>query len=146
MKSKTLKFLSGLFYHFFFVPSENQHDFNTHDSFLLKSCWLPFLNISKKRIEETFPYPSFYLTFSYELSNGQIHSEAGGLSDADGDGEPVVVVSGAYSYVGPDGITYWVTYTADEDGYHPIVGQGPGGIKGGDTASLDPSVFKSLVG
>ncbi|KAJ6634057.1 Flexible cuticle protein 12 [Pseudolycoriella hygida] len=84
--------------------------------------------------------------YTYELSNGQIHSEAGGLSDADGDGEPVVVVSGGYSYVGDDGITYWVNYTADEDGYHPVVGQGPGGIKGGDSASLDPSVFKSLVG
>ncbi|XP_037038457.1 flexible cuticle protein 12-like [Bradysia coprophila] len=84
--------------------------------------------------------------YTYELSNGQIHSEAGGLSNGDGSEDPYTVVSGAYSYVGPDGVTYWVTYTADEDGFHPIVGQGPGGIQGGGSASLDPSVFKSLVG
>lgn len=86
------------------------------------------------------------MTFRYELSNGQIHSEAGALSNANGDEDAFVVVSGAYSFVGDDGITYWVTYTADEDGFHPVVGQGPGGIKGGDSASLDPNVFKSLVG
>ncbi len=80
------------------------------------------------------------------MSNGQIHSEAGGLHEGDGDSDPYVVVSGAYSYIGPDGITYWVNYTADEDGFHPVVGQGPGGIKGGDSASLDPSALKSLVG
>lgn len=85
------------------------------------------------------------LSFRYELDNGQIFSEAGGLANGDGSTDPYVVVSGAYSYV-VDGITYWVTYTADEEGYHPIVGQGPGGIQGGGSSSLDPSVFKSLVG
>ncbi|XP_037038456.1 cuticle protein CP14.6-like [Bradysia coprophila] len=87
-------------------------------------------------------------TYTYELSNGQIHSEAGALAEV-GEGDEkvqVIVVSGSYTFVGPDGITYWVNYTADENGYHPVVGTGPGGIKGGDTASLDPSVFKSLVG
>jgi len=79
------------------------------------------------------------------LSNGQIHSEAGGLSYANGE-DPVVVVSGSYSFVAPDGITYWVNYTADEEGFKPVVGQGPGGIKGGDTASLNPAALKSLVG
>lgn len=86
------------------------------------------------------------MTCRYELSNGQIHSEAGALAEVGEDKVPVIVVSGSYTFVGPDGITYWVNYTADENGFHPVVGTGPGGIKGGDTASLDPSVFKSLVG
>lgn len=35
-------------------------------------------------------------------------------------------MSGAYSFKGADGQTYWVKYTADEEGFHPIVGAGPG--------------------
>lgn len=57
---------------------------------------------------------------SYELDNGQIFSEKGDLKTV-GD-EQVVVKSGAYSFVSPDGVTHWVTYTADENGFHPIVG------------------------
>lgn len=87
-----------------------------------------------------------FSSFRYELDNGQIHSEAGALKDANGTKDPYVVVSGAYSYQAPDGVTYWVTYTADENGYHPIVGQGSGGIRSGGTASADPELFKILVG
>lgn len=57
---------------------------------------------------------------SYELDNNQIFSEAGELRTF-GD-QQAVVKSGAYSFVGPDGKTYWVTYTADENGYHPVIG------------------------
>lgn len=28
-------------------------------------------------------------------------------------------VSGSYSYTGPDGVQYSITYTADEEGFHP---------------------------
>lgn len=34
-----------------------------------------------------------------------------------------------------------VTYTADDEGFHPIVGAGPGGPSG-----IDPNALKSLVG
>lgn len=61
------------------------------------------------------------MCYRYELSNNQIFSEAGELRTF-GD-QQAVVKSGAYSYVGPDGITYWVTYTADENGYHPTIGK-----------------------
>lgn len=109
------------------------------------------------------------LQFSYELDNGQIFSEAGGLKTV-GVEQPVVVVSGSYSFVGPDGQTYWVNYTADENGFHPVIGKwrlavdwcgthgglmyffsensgtGAGGIQGGQDASIDPNALKSLIG
>lgn len=47
----------------------------------------------------------------YELDNGQIFSEAGALKD---DGSQYV--KGSYSFQGDDGETYWVNYTADEEG------------------------------
>ncbi|XP_059619782.1 endocuticle structural glycoprotein SgAbd-5-like [Phlebotomus argentipes] len=52
--------------------------------------------------------------FTYELSDGQIRSETGALKDV-GE-ERVIVVQGAYTFVGPDGLIYWVNYTADENG------------------------------
>lgn len=59
--------------------------------------------------------------FSYELDNGQIFSETGELRTF-GD-EQAVVKSGAYSFVSTDGQTYWVNWTADENGFHPIIGK-----------------------
>ena len=35
------------------------------------------------------------------------------------DDTEVVVMRGSYSYVGPDGQTYVVDWTADEHGFHP---------------------------
>ncbi|XP_006561881.1 pupal cuticle protein 20 isoform X2 [Apis mellifera] len=51
--------------------------------------------------------------FSYETGNGISAQETGHLQ---GNGE---AVSGSYSYTGPDGVQYSVTYTADEEGFHP---------------------------
>lgn len=59
--------------------------------------------------------------YSYELDNGQIFSEQGELRTI-GD-QQAVVKSGAYSFVSPDGVVHWVTYTADENGFHPVVGK-----------------------
>lgn len=58
--------------------------------------------------------------YSYELDNGQIFSEKGELRQI-GE-EQAVVKTGAYSFVSPDGVIHWVTYTADENGFHPVVG------------------------
>lgn len=80
--------------------------------------------------------------YSYELDNGQIFSEVGSLKD---DGV-TQFVSGAYSFIGPDGQTYWVNFTADENGFHPVIGTGPGGIGGGQDAQISPNALKSLVG
>lgn len=83
---------------------------------------------------------------SYELSNGQIHSQGGALKDF-GEGKQAVVVQGSYSFVGPDGLIYWVNYTADENGFHPVIGTGPeGGVKPGQDVGIDPNALKSLLG
>lgn len=55
----------------------------------------------------------------YKLSDGQTRNEMGVLKKV---GESkVLAVSGSYSYVGPDGRTYRVDYTADERGYRAKV-------------------------
>ncbi|XP_058454910.1 endocuticle structural glycoprotein ABD-5-like [Malaya genurostris] len=79
--------------------------------------------------------------FTYELSDGQIRSEVGTYRDiknAEGQDVKALFVQGSYSFVAPDGKTYWVNYTADENGYHPKVGTGPtGGIQPGQDAPID---------
>ncbi|XP_039446756.1 endocuticle structural glycoprotein ABD-5-like [Culex pipiens pallens] len=81
--------------------------------------------------------------FTYELSDGQIRSEVGtyrDTKDAEGNIVKTLFVQGSYSFVGPDGQTYWVNYTADENGYHPKVGTGPtGGIQAGQDAPIEGS-------
>lgn len=55
--------------------------------------------------------------FRYETSDGQKREEHSQLITEND--EPSQVVSGSYSYVGTDGVTYTVNYTADKYGYHP---------------------------
>lgn len=84
---------------------------------------------------------------SYEQDDGQIFGEERTLQPAS-NGEPAIFAKGGYSFVGPDGQTYWVNYYADEFGFHPQVGTGPvGGPQPGfDPASINPTQLKSLVG
>lgn len=51
--------------------------------------------------------------FSYETGNGITVQETG---HQQGEFESV---SGSFSYTGPDGVQYSITYTADENGFHP---------------------------
>ncbi|XP_050090731.1 endocuticle structural glycoprotein SgAbd-5-like [Anopheles aquasalis] len=63
--------------------------------------------------------------FEYELSDEQQRQEAGtlrGAKNEEGNEVQVVVVQGRYSFVGDDGRTYWVEYTADENGYRTRMG------------------------
>lgn len=57
--------------------------------------------------------------FSYETGNG-ISANEEGHPNAPGPEGPAVTSHGAYSYTGPDGVHYSITYTADENGFHPV--------------------------
>ena len=62
-------------------------------------------------------------TFSYAWE-----SEDGTAADAMGENKAIgeefgVSMSGSYSFVAPDGKTYQVTWTADENGFQPVVTQ-----------------------
>ncbi|XP_065156716.1 pupal cuticle protein 20-like [Atheta coriaria] len=54
--------------------------------------------------------------FEYETENKIQHQEAGELKNQ-GTEQEAQSVSGSYSYMGPDGVTYTVTYIADENGF-----------------------------
>jgi hypothetical protein len=55
---------------------------------------------------------------SFETGDGTKAEQSGQLKNLgpDDDGESV---TGSFSYVAPDGVTYTVTYIADENGYQP---------------------------
>ncbi|VEN55608.1 unnamed protein product [Callosobruchus maculatus] len=54
--------------------------------------------------------------FSYETSDGSQREETAELKNAGSENESLAV-QGSYTYVGTDGLTYKVTYVADENGY-----------------------------
>lgn len=56
--------------------------------------------------------------FSYETSDGQIREETAHFVPVK-DKEPVLSITGFYSYIGPDGVPYKVYYVADENGFRP---------------------------
>ncbi|CAH4019051.1 endocuticle structural glycoprotein ABD-5-like [Pieris brassicae] len=76
--------------------------------------------------------------YAWELSDGSKHEEQGQLKNQGTENESLVV-QGQYTWVGPDGVTYVVTYTADENGFQPQIEQGPGG-------AIPPGVVASLLG
>lgn len=53
---------------------------------------------------------------SYETGNGIAAQEQGYLKNPGTDAE-AQVAQGSYSYTGPDGVLYTVTYIADENGF-----------------------------
>ncbi|XP_038120371.1 larval cuticle protein 1 [Culex quinquefasciatus] len=66
--------------------------------------------------------------FNFALSDDQTREEVGTLKDGkdqEGNNVRFYVVQGSYSFLGDDGQTHWVHYTADETGYHPRLGTGP---------------------
>ena len=63
--------------------------------------------------------PDGSYSYSYETENGISADETGEPRIAGEDG-PAIAVQGSYRYVGTDGVTYEVQYTADENGFHPV--------------------------
>ncbi|XP_055644746.1 endocuticle structural glycoprotein ABD-5-like isoform X2 [Toxorhynchites rutilus septentrionalis] len=78
----------------------------------------------------------------YELSDGREVRQNSYVKILD-DGTEVLVITGAYTYVGPDGVKYTVNYFADENGYHPTVTIGDEMPK---PVGIDNKVLLSLVG
>jgi hypothetical protein len=58
-----------------------------------------------------------YLVYSYETGNGIVAQEQGYLKNAGQKDLEAQVATGSFSYTGPDGVLYTVTYTADENGF-----------------------------
>ncbi|XP_049822114.1 flexible cuticle protein 12-like [Aethina tumida] len=56
--------------------------------------------------------------YAYETSNGISGQEQGTLNNAGSENE-AIAVRGSYSFTGPDGVTYTITYVADENGFQP---------------------------
>ncbi|CAH0727795.1 unnamed protein product, partial [Brenthis ino] len=76
--------------------------------------------------------------FAWELSDGSKHEEQGQLKNQGTENE-AISVQGQYSWVAPDGVTYTVTYIADENGFQPQIQQGPGG-------AIPSAVLTSFLG
>lgn len=57
----------------------------------------------------------FYINFRYATSNNIQADESGELRQ--GPEGAYLVKRGSYSFTGPDGVQYTVTYTADENGF-----------------------------
>lgn len=58
------------------------------------------------------------LSFSFQTSDGKSVSAEGQLKNLGTEGE-AIEVRGQYSYIGDDGVTYTITYIANELGYQP---------------------------
>nr|WKB18033.1 larval cuticle protein 17 [Hyphantria cunea] len=56
--------------------------------------------------------------YSYETGNGIVAQAQGVLKDPKSP-NPSQVVQGAYKYVSPEGTSFEVSYTADEEGFKP---------------------------
>ncbi|KAH8408249.1 hypothetical protein KR215_001029 [Drosophila sulfurigaster] len=55
---------------------------------------------------------------AYENSDGASHDEQGVVKNLGAENEGISV-TGSYKFIGEDGVTYEVTYIADENGFQP---------------------------
>ncbi|KAJ0179917.1 hypothetical protein K1T71_004508 [Dendrolimus kikuchii] len=76
--------------------------------------------------------------FAYEQSDGTKQEQVGEIRNKDSE-NPILEVKGTFTWIGPDGVSYNVTYVANEDGYKPQMEQGPGG-------AVPSAVLASMTG
>ncbi|RZF37340.1 hypothetical protein LSTR_LSTR011089 [Laodelphax striatellus] len=58
-------------------------------------------------------------TYTYQTVDGTVVNERGSLKQTPDGSDYVLVKDGSYGYTSPDGTPVQVTYTADENGFHP---------------------------
>ncbi|KAL6443365.1 hypothetical protein ACFW04_002914 [Cataglyphis niger] len=63
--------------------------------------------------------PEGSYSFGYETENGISASEQGSPQPVGPKGEHAVIAQGQYQYTAPDGTPIAVSYSADENGFHP---------------------------
>ncbi|CAG4937504.1 unnamed protein product [Colias eurytheme] len=81
--------------------------------------------------------------YAYELSDGTQQEHQGEIIN-EGREDESLVVRGSFSWTGPDGVTYKVTYVADSNGYQPTLEkeeeeEGPGSV-------YTPALIQSALG
>lgn len=88
----------------------------------------------------------FFYIFSVDTSDGFQKEEQGEIKNV-GTDEEALAVTGSYSYVGDDGKTYSVKYTADENGFQPEGEHIPpsAGVKK-PKVGIPPAAVASLAG
>lgn len=59
-------------------------------------------------------------SYAYETGNGIQAQEQGYLKGAGGAAGEAQTAQGSFSYTGPDGARYAISYTADENGFRPV--------------------------
>ncbi|CAB3243591.1 unnamed protein product [Arctia plantaginis] len=69
-----------------------------------------------KQVSEINPDGSY--SYSYETGNGINAEEKGSLKNIGGE-EPALQVEGQFQYPSDDGTNIQLSYTADENGFHP---------------------------
>ncbi|KAJ8962663.1 hypothetical protein NQ318_001057 [Aromia moschata] len=85
------------------------------------------------------------ISFSFETSDGFRHEQRGKSVPQPGTDDEDLEVEGSYSYIGPDGKTYTVQYTAGKNGFEPQGAHLPpsAGIK---PLGVDPKCVQTLCG
>ncbi|GLV39270.1 Adult cuticle protein 65Aa [Carabus blaptoides fortunei] len=76
--------------------------------------------------------------FFYQTSDDQQREEHGIIKNGGTDNE-VLSVKGFYTFLSTDGVEYTITYTADENGFQPVITQSR-------RLSLPAALLGSLIG
>lgn len=68
-----------------------------------------------------------FFIFRQTFQSGETYNEQGSLkrvtNPEDGEEKDVIVTKGSYTIIEKDGSTVLVNYTADENGFHPEIGE-----------------------